>query len=224
MGTKARNTQQDGERANFVALDYNVAKALLAASSDDSSRPALQYIHITPEYTEATNGHVLIRIPHAAGAVDGADMLIHRDVLKQVKKSPKYQRLYIQPETGRMWIGKGESIVDGTVEVLADLNPELYTDDDAAFPNTDQILNMANGRDPQKDRYVVLGTPILQALATFGQLREGAKASVRLRIPEHGRTIYDGQGFVDSAVRFTVGPADDAPTNAEGLAMPMRAY
>lgn len=64
------------------------AVALLNCASTEDTRPLLNYIRIKGGIAEATNGHILVRVPIVEGGdepVEHPERFLHRDTLKAVR-------------------------------------------------------------------------------------------------------------------------------------------
>lgn len=75
-------------------IDRQTAK-LLKVTSKGESRGMLQGVHMTPDYAEATDGHILVRVPHPTCA------------------TPRRH-----PPTGNLWLLKPPPVKSSTLTVL----------------------------------------------------------------------------------------------------------
>lgn len=73
-----------------LTLDTKTIKKLDAFIDNDVSHPALNNIHITPDYIEATDGFRLLRVSQNTGALNGAyakgSHLLPKDIAKIIAK------------------------------------------------------------------------------------------------------------------------------------------
>ena len=143
-----------GENGEKKAVLLSKAQAdLKSFASKDASRFALGNIHVTSEYAEATDGHILLRVPHD-GRMDpcefpavngigegfnGDGVLVEPGALeKAFKHTDPKARLAI---TGYVHLSvdeKGAPILTAT-----DLETSVHVRQkkiDAEFPNTDQVI------------------------------------------------------------------------------------
>ena len=65
-----------------VILDYQACVALRECVSTEVSRPGLNSVRIADGYAEATNGHIMVRVPCETG---GLDVLVEAHAFKLVK-------------------------------------------------------------------------------------------------------------------------------------------
>ena len=119
-------------------------------TQDDAGRYSLNFIHVTKDYVESTNGHVLARLNHDGFTSDdfpvvdgqataGADLLIDPDALtKAIKAAPKRSTLPIL-ET----VHAGVNSAGETVLTTTDLdNPTVIKSRTAevTFPDCDKVI------------------------------------------------------------------------------------
>ena len=119
-------------------------------TSSDSGRYALNYLHVTKDHVESSNGHVLARLNHdgltsddfpvvEGQATEGADLLIDPDTLtKAIKSTPKGSTLPIL-ET----VHAGVNPVGETVLTTTDLESPSVTkvkSADTSFPDCDKVI------------------------------------------------------------------------------------
>lgn len=195
----------------IARLGADACKALKAACSSDETRPTLNNVLIREGFAEATNGHVLIRIPLTDAAGDEFSFplelrerrwLIHRAVLGHVKAS---HSLEVDIGTGECWV-VGKDGEEGYPIELPKAELELEGN---KFPNTDAIV-------PKKSdthREVRIGAPVLKAMLAFAGSGKDA-GSLHLLVPEHS----DGHDHVTRALAFS----RPGETTRSGVIMPMR--
>lgn len=192
-------------------LNADACKALKAACSTDENRPTLNNVLIREGFAEATNGHVLVRVPLTDAAGDefsfplemrGRRWLVHRALLGHVKPG---HSLEIDIDSGDCWV-VGKEGEEGYPIELPRAELEL---EGSKFPNTDMIV-------PKKGpehREVRLGAPVLKAMLAFAGSGKDA-GTLHLLIPEHS----EGHDHVTRGLAFS----RPGETTRSGVVMPMR--
>lgn len=195
----------------IARLNADACKALKAACSSDETRPTLNNVLVREGFAEATNGHVLIRIPLTDAAGDEFSFplelrdrrwLIHRAVLGHVKPG---HSLEVDIDSGECWV-VGKEGEEGYPIELPRAELELEGN---KFPNTDPIVP----RKTDAHREVRLGAAILKAMVAFAGSGKDA-GSLHLLVPEHS----EGHDHVTRALAFS---RPGEPTRS-GVVMPMR--
>lgn len=125
--------------ADPVVLDYNACQTLHDAASSEVSRPTLQYARIAEGRGEATNGHILFRVPltfnYPRPWPEGftGERYLHRETLALVKSGG---RLELDMATGAV------QLVDrkGLSMALPDGVAPATLPGGAPYPDTDKVV------------------------------------------------------------------------------------
>ena len=123
---------------------------LTVFTQNDAGRYSLNFIHVTKDYVESTNGHVLARLYHDGLSADdfplvdgqaseGADLLIDPDALtKAIKSTPKRSTMPILEV-----VHAGVNPAGETVLTTTDLESPSITKVKSAevtFPDCDKVI------------------------------------------------------------------------------------
>ena len=135
-----------------VVLDFSKVLALRECVSKDEARFVMNCVHIADGYAEATNGHILTRIPVETGELD---VLVKGDVFRMVKA------------------GQSLSITADSVTILAKYGVPLAVVPDpfdlGTFPNVKQVL----GTIPTSTHRFIVSGKYLAKLAKMADKTNG---------------------------------------------------
>lgn len=196
------------EPVTLVRIDRDDCQALQAACGDDEGRKVLQHFALRSGIAEATNGHVLVRIPlRDEGYHDAVThhplWLIHRDALALVKAKCALQ---VDLQTGEVSVvGPGESYP-------ASIPGALLEDEETRWPDTHQVWPKDPG---EQGRRVKMGASVWQALGKI----MGSSGWLEFVLPPHSKAGPDEPDHVMTAITFSRESGEHPRT---GLAMPMR--
>lgn len=215
-----------------AVISYDAARSLRKAVSTETARPVLNLVHVRPDFLEATNGHVLIRIPTPSYRWTGdretapADWwerhdfpprLVDVDALKTVKRK---QCLCLDTASGALELREdpNEAAVPwgdlisrfaGPAPLASGTpgNPRRYPSTDPVFPNNYEIDGVR----------VSLSPEYWKRLGDVGKYLTGRDKGARIRLD-----VLPGKdgGSATRAVRVTVQSGNGV--ECLGLLMPMR--
>lgn len=161
----------------MVALDYNTCKTLHDVTSDQVSRVVLHHARIAQGRGEATNGHIMLRVPLADWPEDcGGEWFLHRDALAMVKSGGQ---LTLDLVTGKAQLAnrKGPTV---------DLPDAQTSPAGGTWPNIEQII--PKDYEGKGVRFALSGTYI-RVLSDLAK-RQGTKhARVILHVNDPGRGL-----------------------------------
>lgn len=190
-------------------LDFEDVRALKAAVSSDEASPILNHVLLREGFAEATNGHVLCRVPLKDDTGEPFSLplevrenrwLVHRAALGHVRPG---HFLEIDMATGECSV-VGKEGEEGYPIELPDAEVEI---EGRRFPATDALLP----RPGEEYRTLQLGHAILKALTEFA----GAGGRLHLLVPPEG-----AQGYVARALPFQRPYGGEV--SRSGVVMPMR--
>lgn len=199
-----------------ILLDRVQLAGALACVSKNEDRYVLQAINIRPTDVEASNGHVLVRIPHAGADVNefplvegapteapDAPFLLPADLAAAVLKTlPRKQTLPIL-EYAKVGTRK-ESVIVATTDMNTASAPSARLPE-GAFPNADRVLLK------RSKPLFALRISELERLCKVGKASGMGTPVLMFYTPKDQ----------DSAIRVDI-PLGDA-RQAEAVIMPMRA-
>ena len=198
-----------------VLLSHAQADLKMIASTDESR--SIRYLHATSEYVEATNGHIILRVPHdgisadefpalkgAGVGLNGQSILLDPKVLeKAVKLTEKKNRL---PILGYVHLSLGEN--GEPLLSTTDLETEVTIRQKKAedmYPDTAQVW-------PQSPRYALTLSAIELGRLVDWAIKHGGSRGA-------GATIRFFTQGSDRAVLVQILRPDGM---AEGVIMPVR--
>jgi len=180
-------------------------------------RPALGYLKVDSEKTTATNGHMLIQIPHPVAdpnefptvngyknkEINGTPVLIHAESAKTISKNIKKAKNMPILENAMICEGQDDLPVVTTdldqkqvVMVMVKADPEIN------FPDTDKVW-------PKKEPTVEIGLGLENLKKLVEILKASGSIGVKLSI-------------IDNASPFVLESLGDRDRVITGLIMPMR--
>lgn len=200
-------------------VDRQTAK-LLKVTSKDASRRMLQGVHMTPDYAEATDGHILARVPHPSCATPDeapanwqpmaaeapAGQVIHADSLADLARAlPKKERIPLLTLAAVGRAAEGGPLIGVTGLAIEERRLTLEVIE-GTFPNAVSIWPQGE----VKFR-VALNPRLLRVLAELGENDAGTSVVFNLR------SLDDHTQPIEFAIN---GSYDRRPIT--GLVMPMR--
>lgn len=192
----------DGDGSLVARLGSEDCAALRAAVSTMKERPILNHVCIHDGMAEATDGHVLVRVPlrdeqRQEVSKAHARWMLHQSVLSLVRG--KHGELEIDLRTGKVQVlGKGDCYPISA--------PGAVTEAEVgAYPATDKVMPNGEG-----GRRMMLSAAVLRRLAAIA----GKGGKLEFVVP----AVRAGENHVSTGIRIE--QHGDMPRS--GVAMPMR--
>lgn len=194
--------------------------------STDQSRPALNAVHITEKYIEATDGHIIVRIdlPKASESdfptIPGfepsknslAGTLVESGAFARLGKripSRKSKELEALPilKNARLAMNGDNSVKAGTTDLECPIVSELPIIE-GPYPNTDKIVFEDNG------------DPVIAIAFNASNLRDVCDLCLKAANPRTHQVIFKFYSPFQGAEFSTHNP--DTDQNVRGIIMPLR--
>lgn len=192
---------------NTVYLTWEICSTLHACLPPKEQRPRLDWVHLTPEYVESCNGHIVVRIPLDTPYLGNREYLLDREAVRAVNRGERLA-IDIPSESGRILDDNG--VVSDMEGIIRPDEPPFYPDLGAHLADPgDNVRRVAFSGQYLKD----LGL-IVKRMGSYKKL--GARnGRIVFNIPP-----YSGAGFVDGPCQFSVNK--DGDIVARGVLMPMK--
>lgn len=159
-----------------VVLDYNTCKTLYDVTSDQAFRPVFHYARIAQGRGEATNGHIMLRVPLVDWPEDHVgEWFLHRDALAMVKSGGQ---LTLDLVTGKTQLANRK----GTTVDLPDAQTSPAG---GVWPDIERVI--PKDYEGEGVRFALSGTYI-RVLSDLAK-RQGKNARVILHVNDPGRGL-----------------------------------
>lgn len=193
---------------------------VVAFASKNQSRYNTNSLHVTKDYVEATDGHILVRLSHPKTAdpdefpvtpgepFDKTDFILPIESIKGVKIPAKIQL----PILANACLSKEGEMISISTTNLDIMQTAKVKPIDTEFPDTEQFIDQSIDKETDNEwRMFTINSDVLKLLANYVSKRNG-----REEIPITF-WIKDPNGPVHFRFRFT-----DTEQEGRGVLMPMK--